>query len=345
MEKPYSVAIIGAGQIVKIHLEAIRKTDRSRVTAIADLVESRAREWAAEHGATAYTDYRDMVLKEKPDIVIINLPHFLHRPAAIWCAEQGCHVLLEKPMALNAAECMEIIEAGKRNGVLIAIGHMQQFFAEHVAAKALIQSGELGELVEISDRRCGAYFRESRPEWFLDKERSGGGVVINLGSHSIDRIQWMTGSRIVKVKAKLTHYGQRGNVEGSGSLFMETSEGVPVHATIGGYDNAPENETVLLFTKGTLRIRQRKELLLSKGGAYEPVPVPKLADPFIGQWTALLDAVEHGTELTISGEYGLSVLEVVEAAYRSHETGTEQPVLSTSATNSKIKPQACAWEN
>jgi predicted dehydrogenase len=338
MGKPYSVAIIGAGQIVKIHVEAIRKSDRSRLTAIADLVESRAQEWAAEHGATAYTDYRDMVLKEKPDIVIINLPHFLHRPAAIWCAEQGCHVLLEKPMALNAAECGEIIKAGRRNGVLIAVGHMQQFFAEHVAAKTLIQSGELGELIEVSDRRCGDYFRESRPDWFLDKKRSGGGVVINLGSHSIDRIQWLTGSRIVKVKAKLSYYGQRGNVEGSGSLFMETSDDVPVHVTICGYDGAADNETVLLFTKGSIRIRQRKELLLSKGGAYEPVPVPKLADPFTEQWNSLLNAVEHGTELTISGEYGLSVIEVVEAAYRSHETGMEQPVLCASAINSKIKP-------
>jgi predicted dehydrogenase len=335
MGKTYSVAVIGAGQIVNVHLEAIRQSDRSRLTAIADLMEPRAQDLAAKYGAKAYTDYREMVLNEKPDIVIINLPHFLHLSSAIWCADQGCHILLEKPMALNVQECKEINEAAKRNGVLLAVGHMQQFFAEHVAAKEILSSGELGELVMINDRRYGGYFKESRPGWFLDKAKSGGGVIINLGSHSIDRIQWLTGSRIAKVKAILSHHGERGDVEGSGSLFMVTTSGVPVHVSVCGYTGASANDTELLFTKGSLRIRQRVELLMSKGGSYEPISVAKKVDPFAEQWKVILDALEYGSELPISGEYGQSVLAVVEAAYRSHATGTEQKVELDSCSNSE----------
>jgi predicted dehydrogenase len=338
MGKIYSVAVIGAGQIVNVHLEAIRKSDRCRLTAIADLMESKAQDLAVKYEAKAYMDYREMVLNEKPDIVIINLPHFLHKSSAIWCVEQGCHVLLEKPMALNVQECKEINEAAKRNGVLLAVGHMQQFFAEHVAAKEILSSGELGELVMINDRRYGGYFNESRPGWFLDKAKSGGGVIINLGSHSIDRIQWLTGSRIAKVRAVLSHFGERGDVEGSGSLFMETTSGVPVHVSVCGYSGAPANETELLFTKGSLRIRQRAELLMSKGGSYEPVSVVRKTDPFSEQWKVLLDALEYGSELPISGEYGQSVLAVVEAAYRSHDTGTEQRVELDYGSNHRLSP-------
>ncbi|MEF3308695.1 Gfo/Idh/MocA family oxidoreductase [Paenibacillus sp. GYB004] len=325
MTTTYSIAVIGAGQIAHTHLRALQSSERARPVAIADVLEERAQQLGSEYGLLPYTDYKQMVLEQKPDLVIITLPHFLHKEAAVWCAEQGCHMLLEKPMALNVAECMEINDAAERNRVVVAVGHMQQFFAEHIAAKSIIASGQLGELVMVNDKRWGNYFQASRPAWFLEKAKSGGGVVINLGSHSIDRIQWLTDSRIAAVRASMT-YRSSTDVEGSAALFMETTSGVPVTVSLSGYKGVPANETELLFTDGALRIGIRRGLSIGTDGTYTPVTVPPSADAFVAQLESVLDTVEYGKPLSTSGAYGQSVVAVVEAAYRSHETGTEQQV-------------------
>jgi predicted dehydrogenase len=266
-----------------------------------------------------------MVREERPDIVVITLPHFLHKEAAIWCAEQGCHVLLEKPMAIDAAECADINAAGERCGVVIFVGHMQHYFPAVVKAKQVVESGSLGKLVMINDRRHHFYYPEERPAWFLDRARSGGGVVRNLGSHSIDKIQWLTGSPVTKVKADVTYYGDRGDVEGSGLLYLQTASGVPAVVSLCGYRNVSVNETELLFTGGQLKLDGQQSLWIGGAGrGYEPVELGELPEPFAAQWSDMLLAVCGISGRLASGVYGQSVAAAVDAAYRSHETGCEQ---------------------
>src|SRR4029453_8606589 len=97
-----------------------------------------------------------------------------------------------KPMAVSVSECDAIIQAGQKADIRILVGHTQHYIAENIQAKSIVQSGELGELVMIHDVRHTNYFQDSRPQWFLEKEKSGGGILANLGTHSIDKIQWLT---------------------------------------------------------------------------------------------------------------------------------------------------------
>src|SRR5690606_8288678 len=131
-----------------------------------------------------------------------------------------CHVMLEKPMALSVAECDAIIAAAAEARVRILIGHTQHYMAENLLAKQLVERGELGELVMIHDVRHMDYYRSSRPDWFLEKAKSGGGVLANLGTHSIDKIQWLTDSAVRTVRASVTRHGSRGDVEGSGMVYL-----------------------------------------------------------------------------------------------------------------------------
>lgn len=328
--RTYRTAIIGAGTIAKVHARTLHENKRTEFAAMADIDPERAAALAAPYGARAYGDYRAMIKEERPEIAIITLPHHLHKEAAIFCMEQGCHILLEKPMALNSEECSEINAAAGRYGVRASVGHMQHYFAANIKAKEIVESGRLGRLVSVHDKRHHPYFLPERPGWFLDKSRSGGGVVINLGSHSIDKIQWITGTRMTKVKASLTYWGERGDVEGSGSLFMQTSSGVPVTVSLCGYNNLSVNETELMFTGGQLKIAGSQALWLGAyDRPYEPVQLGEHAEPFAAQWNNMLDDVESGGEETdISGQYGQSVCAVVDAVYRSHETGMEQEVES-----------------
>lgn len=325
--------IVGAGVIAKTHVRTLLNNEQTRFAAIADINEERAETVAGKSGARIYTDYKQMIRQERPDIAIITLPHDLHLESSLFCIEHGCHILLEKPMGLTALECEEINEAADRQGVTVSVGHMQHFYAAHAKAREMIASGELGQLVSILDKRHYPYFLPERPRWFLDKARSGGGILINLGSHSIDRIQWMTGSRIARVRAALTEYAPVGDVEGAATLFLQTASGVSATVSLCGYDNLHVNETILMFTGGQLKVTGSNQLhIASFKRDYEPIDLGKASDAFQLQWKCVLERVREGREhMGISGRYGQTVCAVVDAAYRSHATGEEQVVKEVTA--------------
>jgi predicted dehydrogenase len=320
------LAVIGAGVIGARHLDAAQETEGLEAVAVVEVNPQRASEFAAKYGIRAYVDYKQMLEEERPDIAVVALPHFLHKDVAIYCAEQGCHILLEKPMALNVAECDAIMAAAAKHNVQLLVGHTQHYHPENITAKKIIEGGELGSLVMINDMRHVHYYRADRPAWFFEKAKSGGGILTNLGAHSIDKIQWMTGSRLTKVKASLSFHGDRGDVEGSGVIFAETSIGVPATISQSGYPGVSRNETEFIFTNGMLKLETNKGLLISRGGVYEPVPVEPMEKPFVRQFKDLMQAILTGEEPDCSGTYSRTVISALESVYLSQATGTEQTV-------------------
>lgn len=323
---PYRVALIGAGIISRNHLNAIRQMPELRAVAVADIDQEKGRTVSEEYGIAYYDHYREMILTEQPEIAIIALPHFLHEECAVWCAAQGCHLLLEKPMALNVRQCDAILEAVREAGVKLMVGHTQHYWPANMHAKSLIESGELGKLVAIHDTRHLYYFNDSRPDWFLDKAKAGGGILMNLGAHSIDKIQWLTNSRVTKVKAALSYEGERGDVEGSGCLFLETSNGVPAVVVQSGYAGVPKDETELIFDKGMIKLVSAKGVWVNRDGQYVKLELQNSSDPFVLQFEDLLQAIRQDAEPDSSGEYARSVIAALEAVYRSDQAGVEQSV-------------------
>ncbi|MNO23936.1 putative 4,5-dihydroxyphthalate dehydrogenase [compost metagenome] len=327
----YRVVMIGAGGISRNHLDAIRQLGPERLTtvAVADPDGVRGRDVAAQYGLAYYPSYQEMIVREKPDIAIIALPHHLHEECAVFCAAKGCHLLLEKPMAISSASCDAILAAVREAGIALMVGHTQHYLPANRQAKTLIESGRLGKLVAIHDTRHKAYFEEERPRWFLEKEKAGGGILMNLGAHSIDKIQWLTGRRVTKVKAVLSYEAPIGNVEGSGVVLAETEGGIGAVIVQSGYEGVAKDETELIFTGGMARLISRQGLWISSDGEYEPVEgddAQGAESPFALQLHDLLDAIEHRSEPECSGEYAKSVIAVLEAVYRSQATGVEQVV-------------------
>lgn len=319
----HRVAIIGAGGIAKGHLEAVVKINALDLVAVADISKEKAEEAAVHYNISAYTDYKEMIQQEKPDIAVITLPHFLHKEAALFCADAGCHMMLEKPMALSVQECDEIIAAVADNNVQLMVGHTQHYLPANRKAKQLLAEIDLGELVMVNDHRHVNYFSSSRPDWFLEKSQSGGGIMMNLGSHSIDKIQWLTNSRMQKIWSRLSFHGDRGNVEGSGVLMLETEQGVPVTIAQSGYKGYTKNETEFVFTNGKMKLQAGSGLWISREQEIEKVDISTQTElPFVLQYNDLIDAIVGKRPLECDGHYGKSVIAVVEAIYTSHETGT-----------------------
>lgn len=163
--------------------------------------------------------------------------------------------------------------------------------------------------------------------------QSGGGIAINIGSHSVDKLLWLTDSRVTKVKASLTYFGARGDVEGSANLLMQTESGITANVALSGYHNVMINEMDLLFTDGQLKLEGSHKLWIGDKmrKSLEPVELEGEPGAFHAQWDDLLNAIERGCEPGISGAYGQSIAEVVAAIYRSHESGTEQEVQGAGA--------------
>jgi len=324
-----SVVLLGAGGIGETHLKALSRTAGLRAAAVADIQFERAARLAETYGLKPYADYGEMLAEQKPDIAIVALPHFLHREAAVRCLEAGCHLLLEKPMAMTAAECDEIVEHAERRGLIVLVGHTQQYLPHNRAAKALMlaERASLGKLVQINDVRYGPYFTPNRPRWFLDRAKSGGGIVANLGAHAIDKIQWLTDSRIRRVRARLSFEApDYPDIEGSAAMLFETDSGVACTVSLGGYEGVWRQETDLLFTGGMIRIRSHEGLWIARRGQCEEVPVEKGEDPYMLQLSDLAECIRRNAQPYAWARYGRSVVRVIEAVYASHASGREVDV-------------------
>lgn len=187
--KKLKYACIGAGGIArKKHLPGYRKeSDRVEIVAVCDAYSSAAEALAQDFGVPrVYTDYRDLLEMEKPDIISVCTPNCTHAEITIAALEIDCNVHVEKPIAINAEETRRIIEAEKKSKAQVMVGLNKRFLGQSYLIQRLIGEGFFGEIYRA---RCGWERNSGIPgtgRWFTDKAMSGGGALIDLGVHYLD---------------------------------------------------------------------------------------------------------------------------------------------------------------
>lgn len=313
--------VIGAGIISKRHLDALKKHPDTEVAAIADLDREKAVRAAEAYNAAAYTDYKEMLERERLDMAIINLPHALHEESSLLCAGKGIHVLLEKPMSVSAKSCQRITKAFEKAGLVLQVGHVQRYFPENQKAKELIASGRYGKLVMIEDVRTSLYFTPGRPAWFLKKELSGGGILMNLGAHSLDKIRYLTDSRIVEIHGYCGWEMPGCSVEGRAQVLLKTESGIPASITLCGYNDTPVNETTLYCTNGVIKLSTGSGLKVWNGSAFTDVEFSRDIQPFDEQLRDFVEAVEGRRQPVTDGRYSGEIIELIEQVYGQNEEG------------------------
>ena len=147
----FRIGIVGAGRICEAHEKAIQKHPEAQLVAVADLDLEIAQLVAGPHGAAAYTDYHRMARETEMDAVILNLPHYLHCEATVFFLEAGIHVLVEKPMAICVQECDRMIEAARRTGKKLAVGHVQRYYSSLGQVKKFVEDCRFGKLCMITE--------------------------------------------------------------------------------------------------------------------------------------------------------------------------------------------------
>jgi UDP-N-acetylglucosamine 3-dehydrogenase len=162
------VGIVGCGKVAKgIHIPALLKVRGIEVAAVSDINEAEAKKTAKMFNiGSSYTNLLEMLKREDLAIVVICTPPHLHAPMAIQAIEEGCHVLIEKPMTSNVSEADEILLALKNSGVKLCVVHNYLFMPVAMKAKSIVERGELGDIIGMDVKFLDRF--DSTPFWRKD---------------------------------------------------------------------------------------------------------------------------------------------------------------------------------
>ena len=348
--KKVRIGLVGAGNIAKTHLDAYRKIEAVEIVAVCDINPENLRETAEKYGiAKTYESETQMLKEVELDAVDVCVWNCNHAACTIEALNAGKHVLCEKPMATNAKEAREMIDAAKKNDRLLMIGFVMRFDTETRIAKDFIDKDYLGDIYYSKAtylRRHGA-----PGGWFTDKSRSAGGPVIDLGVHVIDLTRYLMGKpKALSVFASTadhlknrpnlkTHVGWQPKGASPQDIYDVEDFGVALIKYEGG-------KTTLLETSYSLNGESvtKKELYGTKGGMnlagnglkiYTEVNdfladiVPDTSDYieaedlFEAEMRHFADCILNGTECIATAEDGLEVMKILDAIYESAKTGHE----------------------
>ncbi len=183
------VGLVGSGFVAEIHAEAFKHVPRAALLGVSSPTEANVRAFGEKHGIpNSYVDHRELFENTDIDVVCIGAPNDRHCEIVVDAARAGKHVICEKPMARTLAEGDEMLAACSAAGVLLMYAEELCFAPKYVRAKQLVDEGALGSvyLVKHGEQHFGPH-----TDWFWDVDRSGGGVLMDMGCHGIEFCRWI----------------------------------------------------------------------------------------------------------------------------------------------------------
>lgn len=180
--------LIGIGGMGSVHFNAYKNIKDVELTAVCEVRMDMLKEKTEGMDIKLYSDFNEMIKAENPDIVDICTPTYLHKKMSIAAMENGANVLCEKPMALSAEDCREVIKTAEKTGKLFMAAHVVRFMNAYIYLKNIIKNGKYGKLLRLDMKRASEIPRWSWENWMLDRNKSGH-VVVDMMIHDIDFVQ------------------------------------------------------------------------------------------------------------------------------------------------------------
>ncbi len=203
--KKFKVGIIGCGHIFSMHAVSVAKQANASLAAVCDKKEHIAKAAAEKYKCNYYTDYKEMITQEKPDVVHICTPHYLHPEMVQYAAKQGINILTEKPMAIHIEDAYAMQKAAHDNNIILQVSFQNRYNPGSILIKNTLETGELGNILSarllVTWDRSDAYYSES--DWKGTWEQEGGGVIIDQAIHTLDLMNWFISSKIDYVEAAI----------------------------------------------------------------------------------------------------------------------------------------------
>lgn len=324
--KNMKFGIIGAGGIAHAYVQAFAGSNCCEIVAVADVRLESAKALAEVANVKAYNSHIKLAENEKVDAVIVATPPSTHADIAIYFLERGIPVLCEKPLCISVENAKRMMKAADDNGVVLAMASKFRHSADVIKAKGIVESGTLGEILQFENAFTADIDMSKR--WNSTKEISGGGVLIDNGTHSVDIIRYILGP-IESVLAVESGRTQGLNVDENVRLLARTASGVvaSVDLTWGIQKELPDFIKIYGST-GSLSVgwkhskykRNSNPDSITFGNGYDKI------DSFRGKLENFAKSVNGKEHPLIRPEDAVASVLVIEAAYRSLESGRWEEV-------------------
>lgn len=339
--KPVDVAVIGLG-MGRHHAHRFHDIRGSRLVALVDADPGRLDEFRGRFGVQrCYRSAEELFADGGVDAVSVALPNDLHSPVSLAALRAGCHVLVEKPMAMNAREAWRMNDEARDRGRVLMVHFNQRFDSHSQYFRRLVERGDLGD---IYFARTGWRRALGIPGgWFSQKTRSGGGPLIDLGVHMLDVTRWIMGNPAAAAVSARTSgalgravsapAGRAFDVEDFACAMIRFDTGAVLDLEVTWALNTADREGLwieIYGTRGSVVFRTGFQydhphlaVVRLKGGHPTPLEkIPALPKPQSPQ-DHFIRAIRNGRPAPASGREGAEIMEILDAIYRSAAAGRE----------------------
>ena len=312
--------LIGAGDIVRKRVgEALRNGRGCELVAVSRANADRVEAFVREVGARRWhADWRDLVRDEEIDAVYVATPVHLHAEQTIAAAEAGKHVLCEKPMAMNVAECDRMIAACRDARVRLGIAYYRHFYPAVIRIRQLIASGAIGQAVfaqmiasEPFDPRPGA------PRyWLVQPSRSGGGPMADFGCHRLEVLMQLLGP-VARVRSVVATVALDREVEDTAAVLLQFERGACAMVAVTNAAAERQDTLDVFGTGGSIRVASLNagDLVVRIGAQDRVESHPPAANVHVPLVDEFVDAVRSGRDPAVDGRAGRAVAAIQDDIY------------------------------
>jgi predicted dehydrogenase len=315
MNEKLKFGIVGAGSIAQAYAQAFKTCETAEIVAVADVRADAARALAEELRCQSYDSYQKLAESDRLNAIVVCTPPATHPEICLHFLERGIHVLCEKPLSIDAASARVMLDAAKRCGVRLTMASKFRYVEDVVRAKSIVMSGILGEIILFENAFTSRVDMSSR--WNSMPHISGGGVLIDNGTHSVDLMRYFLGP-LAEVQVVEGKRAQGLSVEETVRIFVRSLSGVMGSIDLSWSINKELDNYISIYgSHGTVRVGW-KESKYRQSSSSDWVVFGKGYDKvqaFRSQIDNFSRAIRGEETLLITAEDALASVEVVEAAY------------------------------
>jgi predicted dehydrogenase len=326
--------LIGAGAIAQAYSHAFQQTDGIRVVGVADVRREAADAMAATLECDAFASHEEMVDQTACDAAVVCTPPSTHPEICISLMDRGIHVLCEKPLAIDSRAARKMQAAADRSGVKFTMASKFRYVDDVVRAKSLVTSGVLGDILLFEN--CFTARVDMAGRWNSDPAVSGGGVLIDNGTHSVDIMRYFLGPLAdLQVIEGKRHQGLQ--VEDTVRMFVRTPACVIGSIDLSWSMSKDQPYFISIYgSGGTLQVgwqeskyrRRGDDAWIQFGSGYDKLQA------FRNQISNFAGAIRGEESLRITSDDALASVEVIEAAYEALRGSNWQQVAQSHKTDS-----------
>lgn len=341
-------AIIGFGGMAMHHFKSLGGYERCKFKGIYDVDKKRG-EAAEREGLKVYRTKEELLGDSEVEFVLIATTNEVHKELSIEAMRAGKHVICEKPVTISSAELAEIEEASKKYGRIFTIDQNRRTNPDFLLMRKYTENGDIGDVYVIESRVEGS---RGMPTGWRTLKALGGGMMLDWGVHLIDQLMYMVQGKVTSVYCRMYNI-QYPEVDDNFRLTMLFDTGLTAHIEVSTNNYITHPRWYVLGKRGTLQIDDwdcggrivrstekedvwGEEIVYTKAGptktmaprsknSTETIPIKDEStvpyNDMIPVYDQFMDALEGAAPLRITAEQAMRVMKIMEAAFKSHETG------------------------